>query len=421
SGAGHHALTATTATRIGGYLAERLNRAPERAALADVPLGDLIAAQQGIAQEAVLLPDPARWGEVAANFMAFEPVIDGEVLPDLPIHRIAAGSAREVRVLVGANRDEQRLFLVPNRLIDMVNDALLQMVVSGYGLPAGGLDTYRAGRPGATPGELLADVVTDWFYRVPAVRIAEAQPAGTAWMYEFSWPSPQFDGRLGACHYLELGFTFDTLATEAHGVRIVAELALPIRHCLIAREGVGLESVRRVVSHPQALAQCADFLRAELPWAAAMAWSSTAEAVLETAARTEPWAAIGTPRAAALYGCVVLREGIEGRAGNETRFVWIAPAETEPDPARPPTKTSLAFWGAGAAESGWLVRCLSEFAFRGVNLTRIESRPRKDRLGSYVFFLDLEGGVQDERVGAAIAGVRSHADEVRVLGSYPAA
>ncbi|MDQ3741082.1 MAG: hypothetical protein M3389_09085, partial [Actinomycetota bacterium] len=122
-----------------------------------------------------------------------------------------------------------------------------------------------------------------------------------------------------------------------------------------------------------------------------------------------------------LYGCVVLREGIEGRAGNETRFVWIAPAETEPDPARPPTKTSLAFWGAGAAESGWLVRCLSEFAFRGVNLTRIESRPRKDRLGSYVFFLDLEGGVQDERVGAAIAGVRSHADEVRVLGSYPAA
>ena len=208
--------------------------------------------------------------------------------------------------------------------------------------------------------------------------------------------------------------TLDALA--ASPVTIVREVVRPISHALIARSAVPLEHITTVASHPQALAQCAAFLRAELPWASPMAWSSTAEAVLETAARPEPWAAIGTARAAELYGCVVLREGIEGRAGNETRFVWIAPAGTPVDGA---AKTSLVFWGAGAGEPGWLVRCLSEFAFRGLNLTRIESRPRKDRLGHYLFFVDLEGGLGDERVAAAIDGLRAHCDEVRVLGSYP--
>jgi prephenate dehydratase len=208
--------------------------------------------------------------------------------------------------------------------------------------------------------------------------------------------------------------TLDALA--ASPITIVREVVRPIRHALIARTEIALERISTVASHPQALAQCAEFLRAELPWAAAMAWSSTAEAVLETAARREPWAAIGTTRAAELYGCVVLREGIEGRAGNETRFVWLAPEGTRADA---PAKTSLVFWGAGAGESGWLVRCLSEFAFRGVNLTRIESRPNKERLGQYVFFVDLEGGAADDRVAAAVEGLRAHCDEVRVLGTYP--
>ncbi|HEX8123521.1 MAG TPA: prephenate dehydratase [Solirubrobacteraceae bacterium] len=214
--------------------------------------------------------------------------------------------------------------------------------------------------------------------------------------------------------------TLDALA--ASPVTIVGEVVRPISHALIAKADLPLERITTVASHPQALAQCADFLRAELPWATPMAWSSTAEAVLETAARREPWAAIGTPRAAELYGCVVLRDAIEGRDGNETRFVWIAPEGTVAGEAPGVAhKTSLAFFGAGARESGWLVRCLSEFAFRGVNLTRIESRPRRDRLGQYLFFVDLEGGTGDERVGAAIEGLRAHSDEVRVLGSYPAA
>jgi para-nitrobenzyl esterase len=219
SGAGHHALTAATATRIGGYLAERLDVPATREALAAVPVGELIAAQQGLAREVAAMPDPGRFGEVAVNLMAFEPVVDGDVLPDLPIRAIADGSARDVAVLVGANRDEQRLFLVPNGVADVVTDHLLQLAVAGYGLPADrALEVYRAARPGGTPGDLLADIATDWFFRLPAIRLAEAQAAGgRAWVYEFSWPSPQFGGRLGACHALELGFTFDTLEHEAHG------------------------------------------------------------------------------------------------------------------------------------------------------------------------------------------------------------
>jgi para-nitrobenzyl esterase len=214
SGAGSHALTRKTAVRIGGYLAEQLGVVPTREALAAVALPGLIAAQQAVARDAQRAPDPARWGEVAVNAMAFEPVLDGEVLPDLPIRRIAGGSARDVAVLTGANRDEQRLFLVPNGLIDLVGDDLLALAAAGYGLDAAAVGTYRAARPGATPGEVLADLSTDWFFRIPSLRVAEAQAAqgAPAWVYEFSWASPQFGGRLGACHALEIGFTFDALA-----------------------------------------------------------------------------------------------------------------------------------------------------------------------------------------------------------------
>lgn len=171
-------------------------------------------------------PDPARWGEVLLNLMAFEPVVDGDVLADLPIRAVAAGSAAGVPVLAGANRDEQRLFLVPNGLIDLVDEGFLRTVVGSYGMPVEEtVQAYRADRPDGTPGELFADVATDWFYRLPAVRLAEAQTGrGTpAWLYELSWPSPQFGGRLGACHALDVGFVFDTLGHESHGPMLGAD------------------------------------------------------------------------------------------------------------------------------------------------------------------------------------------------------
>ena len=91
------------------------------------------------------------------------------------------------------------------------------------------------------------------------------------------------------------------------------------------------------------------------------------------------------------------------------------------DASRGPWKTSLVFWGMSDQQPGWLVRCLSEFAFRGVNLTKIESRPRKQGLGHYMFFADLEGRADDAPVVEAIGGLAAHCEEVRTLGSYPAA
>jgi prephenate dehydratase len=151
-----------------------------------------------------------------------------------------------------------------------------------------------------------------------------------------------------------------------------------------------------------------------------MSATSTAEAVRVVVAETAPWAALGTARAAELYGATVLADGVEDEPGNATRFVWLARAPAERDPSRP-SKTSLSFWGSDDDRPGWLVRCLSEFAFRGVNLTKIESRPLRARLGHYRFFVDCEGDARDGAVAEAVAGLHAHCERVQVLGSYPAA
>jgi prephenate dehydratase len=217
--------------------------------------------------------------------------------------------------------------------------------------------------------------------------------------------------------------TLDTLAVEAPDVAIVGEVVRAVRHNLIAAAPLELGAIVTVATHPQAGAQCAGFLRAELPRAQVVSASSTAEAVrLVSQRREEPWAAIGTRRSAELYECTVLREGIEDSPDNATRFVWLAPAgAADGAAAGGPAKTSVVFWGAGTDAPGWLVRCLSEFAFRGVNLNRIESRPRRAQLGAYMFFVDLEGRAEDPPVAAALEGLRAHCDAVRVIGSYPAA
>jgi prephenate dehydratase len=210
----------------------------------------------------------------------------------------------------------------------------------------------------------------------------------------------------------------DALVFETEDVVIVGELRHPVHFCLVAAGPVEMNAVSAVVSHPQASGQCARFLREALPHAHIVSASSTADAVRRVAA--EPGlVGLGTRQAAELYGCTVLRENVEDHPDNETRFVWLARAGTPT--AAPPSKTALVFWGSGSSGPGWLVRCLSEFAERDVNLTRIESRPLRQRLGEYMFFLDLEGAVDDDAVSAAVTGLRSHADVVRVLGSFPAA
>ena len=197
------------------------------------------------------------------------------------------------------------------------------------------------------------------------------------------------------------------------------------------RELVELKEIDTVLSHPQVPGQCARFLRSELPHARVLPASSTAEAVRAVVEDAEHrWAALGTRLAAEIYGGTVVRDGVQDRDDNETRFVWLAQAQGA-DATMPPLrtaaeqsswKTSLVFWGAGADSPGWLVRCLEEFARREINLTKIESRPRRERLGSYMFFVDLQGSrPREQSVSDAVAEVREICEEVRVLGSYPAA
>jgi len=221
-----------------------------------------------------------------------------------------------------------------------------------------------------------------------------------------------------------IAVTLDLLAGEAGDVEIVAETMLRISHSLIAAEPIELVEIDTVLTHPQVPGQCAMFLRKELAHARVLPAASTAEAVRSvTSEGRRGQAALGTLLAASIYGGTVIREGVEDRDDNETRFVWLARGAQKDEPplaasATGEWKTSLVFWGPGTDTPGWLVRCLNEFAGRGINLTKIESRPRRERMGSYMFFADLAGHVSQPPVAAAVAGLRSLCEEVRVLGSY---
>jgi prephenate dehydratase len=209
--------------------------------------------------------------------------------------------------------------------------------------------------------------------------------------------------------------TLDTLALEATDVRIVAEVVHPIHHCVVASRELALADVERVISHPQATAQCRRFLRERLAGAELVVAPSTADAVVSVRDSAEPAVALGSRLAAELYGCRILAADVEDHRDNATRFVWLA---AEADAAEAGSKTSLVFWGGGDQSPGWLVHALQELADRGVNLTRIESRPRRTSLGHYMFFVDLEGGATDAPVADALAALRGQVEELRVLGSY---
>ena len=212
--------------------------------------------------------------------------------------------------------------------------------------------------------------------------------------------------------------TLDALAFDVVGVTIAGEHDQPIRHSLVAREAIPLDRIERVLSHPQVLAQCARFLRSELGSAEIVAATSSAEAIRSVGLTSEPWAAIGAGSAADLYGCEVLRSGVEDEEGNVTRFIWIAPAGTEIDGSSE-WRTTLVFSELGEDHPGALVDALTEFSRRGVNLTRIESRPLRQGLGRYMFFTDIEGRDGEPGIAEAIDGLRSKAESVRILGSYP--
>jgi prephenate dehydratase len=212
--------------------------------------------------------------------------------------------------------------------------------------------------------------------------------------------------------------TLDTLALETRDVRIAREVVHPIHHCLIGARELSPSAVTRVISHPQATAQCARFLRETLPRAEHVNAPSTADAVLSLRDAGPTATALGSRLAADLYGCVVLAADVEDHPDNATRFVWLARADELTSPAGDDAKTSIVFWGGGDQSPGWLVDVLGELASREVNLTRIESRPRRIRLGHYMFFADLEGAADRPPVDEALEALGEHVEEVRVLGTY---
>jgi para-nitrobenzyl esterase len=223
SGAGAHTLTPDEGRMVGQYLAEALGVAADREAIRNVPLEKLVQVASDLVVEVQTAPDPARWGQLALSLLPFAPVVDGPVLPAAPLTSIAAGQGNGVRLLIGSNRDEARLFLVAASTIDLIDDATLQAAAGAYGLSEAGLAVYRGNRPGASAGDVLAAVVTDWFFGIPPVRVAEARAAAGAagtWRYRFDHPEPADNHRLGACHGAEIPFVFDTAGNDEVRPRI---------------------------------------------------------------------------------------------------------------------------------------------------------------------------------------------------------
>jgi prephenate dehydratase len=211
--------------------------------------------------------------------------------------------------------------------------------------------------------------------------------------------------------------TLDMLSHEVDNVQIVREVRHPIRHCLLARPGVTIDQVTKVLSHPHANAQCRNWLRRNLPGRDVEAANSTAQAVERVAASDEPWAAIGNRLAGEAYGCVVLAADIEDHGDNETRFIFLARMRERQDWFEP-YKTSIVCEIA-KDQPGALLLILQEFAFRHINLTKIESRPSKRRLGDYIFIVDMEGKADDTPIADALRCLCCKLPRVTVLGSYP--
>jgi para-nitrobenzyl esterase len=215
SGAAHQVVSAASGRRVGERLAEKLGVEATRDAIAAIPVDRLLKAQEQLRVDLVAHPDPERWGhEVTVSMMPWQPVIDGDVIPARPIDRIIAGAGADIDVMVGTTAEEWRFFLVPAGVIKYVSAQVLAGAVAAYGLPVdAALSAYRAAQPDGSPGDLLAAILTDWYCRIPALRLADAHVNGTSatYMYEFAWRSPQFNGLLGACHALEVAFVFDTL------------------------------------------------------------------------------------------------------------------------------------------------------------------------------------------------------------------
>ncbi|MFD0683047.1 carboxylesterase/lipase family protein [Actinomadura fibrosa] len=218
SGAGSVAQDPDDALLVTREMAARLGVEPTAEGFAALDPAAIVPVQAAVAAEVAALPDPGRWGATtAAGAMSLTPVLDGELLARRPEDALRDGAGRDVDLLLGYTSEEFRLFLMPSGLAGALTHDFIGAVTAGMGVPSAIASAYRDRHPEMSAGELLAAIITDSIFRIPANRAADAHAAaggtGGTWMYEFGWRSPNHD--LGACHALELGFVFDNLGDEA--------------------------------------------------------------------------------------------------------------------------------------------------------------------------------------------------------------
>jgi prephenate dehydratase len=196
-------------------------------------------------------------------------------------------------------------------------------------------------------------------------------------------------------------------------LHIIAEFILPVRHCAMLPPGVEVETVRQVISHPQALEQCARWITSQ-HWEAAPVYDTAGAARMLAQEKRPDRAAIASETAARLYGLTIIARNIQDVQANYTRFLLLA---RESRPIAKPAKTSLIF--ATRHKPGALHSCLDELAKRGINLTKIESRPDRKKPWHYLFYLDFEGDSSEPIVAEALEALVAHTEFIRLLGSYP--
>jgi chorismate mutase / prephenate dehydratase len=203
--------------------------------------------------------------------------------------------------------------------------------------------------------------------------------------------------------------TLDLVASSR--LAVVREIQLPIKHCLLSK--TNLTNISRVFSHPQALAQCRGWIKVNLPGAATIATASTSDAALTAASEPES-AAIASVHASKLYGVPILAENISDVPDNITRF-WVLSRTM----VAPPTHAKTSLILTLENKPGSLFHTLGAFAEQGINLTKIESRPSRKDHWEYLFFIDFQGSLADEKVQKAMEIIKQHTREIIVLGSYP--
>jgi len=211
-----------------------------------------------------------------------------------------------------------------------------------------------------------------------------------------------------------VNITQDILTFESEA-KIIGEVTIPVKHSLIGKKKIKLDSIKKVISHPHATAQCRKFLSTNLKGAEVIAANSTAEAVKILKEENDDIAAIGTKIAAKIYNLEIIENDIEDNKDNKTRFVFIG---NSIQPKTGNDKTSIVCF-LKEDRPGSLYSILKEFACRNINLTRLESRPAKKDLGDYVFMIDLDGHLHDENIFEAIEVLRKGVYLVKILGSYP--